>query len=71
MFLTNSFSSILTEEYNPRAFHSNASLGNPRKESGIKRVNNSVQLIEPTMSTSESFRFKVSLPLGEKSLLNS
>lgn len=71
MFLTNSFSSILTEVYNRRAFHSNASLGIPRKEKGIKRVCNSEQLIKPRMSFFKSFRFKVSLPLEEKSILNS
>ncbi|XP_053536683.1 SPRY_PRY_C-I_1 domain-containing protein isoform X5 [Ictalurus punctatus] len=47
-----------TEEYNPWAFHSNASLGIPRQEKGIKRVCNSEQLIKPRMSFFKSFRFK-------------
>ncbi|XP_053536684.1 SPRY_PRY_C-I_1 domain-containing protein isoform X6 [Ictalurus punctatus] len=49
-----------TEEYNPWAFHSNASLGIPRQEKGIKRVCNSEQLIKPRMSFFKSFRFKKS-----------
>ncbi|KAF4087328.1 hypothetical protein AMELA_G00094110 [Ameiurus melas] len=49
-----------TEEYSTWAFHSHVSLGNPRKERGIKRITNSEQLIKPTMSFLKSFRFKKS-----------
>ncbi|XP_053483613.1 E3 ubiquitin-protein ligase TRIM7-like isoform X2 [Ictalurus furcatus] len=49
-----------TEEYNPSAFHSNVSLGNPRKERGIKRVCNSEQLIKPSMSILKYFISKKS-----------